>query len=109
MSRNRTNGPVTVLLFQSSDAPSYQTVYDGEGTIRNPIGWVAIVTKVKTVCRLGVNVDNGMLACKEYIGEHPPVKGKSRKSLRRLVMPEGQIVLYLNPISKWPKICPTES
>jgi predicted Zn-dependent peptidase len=67
-----------VLLFQNSDAPSYQAVYDGEGTISGTsVDWVAIVTKSgNTMCRLGINGKNGMLACKEYTGETPAGEGK---------------------------------
>lgn len=67
-----------ILLFQSSDAPAYQAVYDGEGTVSGTsVGWVAIVTKGgNAVCRLGINGNNGMLAAKEYTGETPVGEGK---------------------------------
>ena len=67
-----------VLLFQSSDAPSYQAVYDGEGAISGAsVDWVAIMTKNgNTVCRLGINGTSGLLACKEYTGETPAGEGK---------------------------------
>jgi predicted Zn-dependent peptidase len=67
-----------VVIFQTSDQPDYQAVYDGSGSVQGTsVEWVALVNKKgDAICRLGVNPQSNQLACKEYTGETPAGEGK---------------------------------
>lgn len=60
-----------ISVFQASDAPEYQAVYDGQGMLGGAsVEWVAILTKTgDKVLRLGIDGQSGALKGQEYMGE----------------------------------------
>ncbi len=60
----------TIKIFQASDEPYYQAVFDGEGEINGvKFEYVSLLdTDNKSICRLGI-ASNGLLICKEYWGK----------------------------------------
>ena len=67
-----------VSIFQTSDQPNYQAVYDGGGNIEGKaVEWVALVSKGgDPLCRLGFDPATGQLACREFTGETMAGEGK---------------------------------
>lgn len=61
----------TILIFQKSDEPYYQAVYDGSGEIDGvSIEYVTLLDNDgETICRLGITAD-GLLLSKEYWGQN---------------------------------------
>lgn len=62
-----------LLILQSTDKPSYQSIYDGSGECGGvAVDWVAIVgSDGKPVCRLAINSQNGQLVGRSYWGQTP--------------------------------------
>jgi zinc protease len=67
-----------VSIFQNSDNPDYQAVYDGNGTVQeHAVEWVALVGKGgDPICRLGFSAQSGQLVCREFTGETMAGEGK---------------------------------
>ena len=70
INEDKENKRKTILIYQASDAPYYQPVYDGKGEVDGTA--VEFVTLLdadgSTICRLGITSE-GMLISKEYWGQ----------------------------------------
>ncbi|MFQ5453836.1 MAG: M16 family metallopeptidase, partial [Candidatus Zixiibacteriota bacterium] len=62
----------TILIYQQSDNPSYQVVYDGSGEVEGAsVEYIAITDNDgNSICRLGIN-QNSEVISKSYWGETP--------------------------------------
>ncbi len=71
MTANKNNNRKTILIFQQSDNPTYQAVYDGAGEVDGtPLEYVTLLDNAgETICRLGITSD-GLLLSKEYWGSN---------------------------------------
>ncbi len=70
ISDDKDNKRKTILIYQSSDDPYYQAVYDGKGDVGGTaVDYVTLLdTDGEKICRLGITSD-GILLSKEYWGK----------------------------------------
>jgi len=80
-----------VVIFQTSDNPAYQAVYDGSGTVDNmPVEYVVLLdSNGDNICRLGFNGDDGSTISMSYWGELPLGEGSIESTLGNLSEIDG--------------------
>jgi zinc protease len=73
----------TIHIFQVSDNPDYQAVYDGNGKVNGtPVEYVAVMDKNGgTICRMAFNSQTFELAGKSYHEETPLGAGTMEETL----------------------------
>ena len=66
-----------ITIFQTSDAPAYKAVYDGQSDLAGAtVDWVAVILPDgKTACRMALNASSGAMAGMEFFGETPAGEG----------------------------------
>jgi hypothetical protein len=84
----------TIRIFQQSDSPVYQAVYDGTGDVDGtPVDFVVLLDKGgENVCRLAFNSSTHKLVSKYYWGKSAAGEGNIQEIFDNFTTVDGIIV-----------------
>jgi len=84
----------TIIIFQQSDLPSYQAVYDGEGTMgETKVEYVTLVDAAgDQICRLAICSESGKLMAKSYWGKTMMGEGQIEEILSEFTEIDGVLL-----------------
>ncbi len=96
---NKDDSRNTIRIFQQSDAPVYQTVFDGSGEVDGtPVEFVTLLDKTgENICRLAFDSKSHKLVAKSYWGKSATGEGNIQEKFDNFTTIDG-IILPLKTI-----------